>query len=81
MTDPEPVAPPPAGELPWALEALLFVADEPLSAGALAAATGVGCLSVASFTVQLIVCRWWSDQIGAGPIERVLRWMTDGHRP
>ena len=48
--------------------------------GRVAAATGVG-LSVASFTVQLNVCRWWSDQIGAGPVERVLRWLTDGHRP
>src|SRR5262245_40773613 len=33
-------------------------------------ATGVG-ISVASFTVELNVCRWWPDQTGAGPVERV----------
>jgi uncharacterized membrane protein YeiB len=48
--------------------------------GRVAAATGVG-LSVASFTVELIVCRWWSDQIGAGAVEGVVRWTTYGHRP
>lgn len=33
---------PPAGELPWLLEAILFVADEPQSLAALARAAGVG---------------------------------------
>ncbi|MEP6871175.1 MAG: SMC-Scp complex subunit ScpB, partial [Anaerolineaceae bacterium] len=37
MTD----APPSANELPWVMEALLFVADEPQSLGALARAAGV----------------------------------------
>jgi hypothetical protein len=48
--------------------------------GRVGAATGVG-LSVALFTVQLTVSRWWSDRIGAGPVERVLRWVTYGLRP
>jgi segregation and condensation protein B len=36
-----PALPPPPSELPWVLEALLFVADEPQTLGALARATGV----------------------------------------
>jgi len=41
MSD-SPPKPPPANELAWVLEALLFVAEEPLSLGALARAAGVG---------------------------------------
>jgi segregation and condensation protein B len=70
MTDPEPVVPPPAGELPWALEALLFVADEPLSAGALAAATGAG-----EGAVRKALARLAADYEARG-----LRLMEDGHR-
>lgn len=40
MTD-GPPRPPSANELPWVMEALLFVADEPQSLGALARAAGV----------------------------------------
>jgi segregation and condensation protein B len=40
MTEPERVAPPPAGELAWVLESLLFVSEEPQAVGALARATG-----------------------------------------
>jgi segregation and condensation protein B len=41
MTDEDPISPPPANELPWVLEALLFVADEPQAVGTLARAAGV----------------------------------------
>jgi len=41
MSD-NPPKPPPANELAWVLEALLFVAEEPLPLGALARAAGVG---------------------------------------
>lgn len=41
MTEARPPQPPPANELPWVLEALLFVADEPQPLGALARAAGV----------------------------------------
>jgi segregation and condensation protein B len=41
MTEPDHVQPPPTAELPWVLEALLFVAEEPLTLGALARAAGV----------------------------------------
>ncbi len=42
MTDAggEALGPPPANELPWLLETLLFVADEPQTAGSLARASG-----------------------------------------
>jgi segregation and condensation protein B len=41
-TDEDRIKPPPANELSWVLEALLFVADEPQTLGALARAAGVG---------------------------------------
>lgn len=41
MSDSQP-RPPAANELPWVMEALLFVAEEPQSLGALARAAGVG---------------------------------------
>jgi len=41
MTDQRAPLPPSANELPWVLEALLFVADEPQPLGALARAAGV----------------------------------------
>ena len=41
MTEDTKVKPPSTAELPWALEALLFVSEEPVSLGALAAAAGV----------------------------------------
>lgn len=40
MTEPE-IKPPASGELPWVLEALLFVAEEPQPLSALARAAGV----------------------------------------
>lgn len=42
MTDATRPKPPPANELPWVLEALLFVSEEPQTIGILAAAAGVG---------------------------------------
>lgn len=42
MTDGHEIDPPPASELPWVMEALLFVAEEPQTLGALARAAGVG---------------------------------------
>ena len=47
MSAPQPPEPrkapaPSTNELPWVLESLLFVAEEPLSVGALASAAGVG---------------------------------------
>ncbi len=48
--------------------------------GRVGAATGVG-LSVALFTVQIMVSRWWLGRFGAGPVERGLRSMTYGRRP
>ena len=42
MTDEEPrLKPRPAAELPWVMEALLFVSEEPQTVGALARAAGV----------------------------------------
>ncbi len=41
MTDADRIAPPTPGELPWVLEALLFVTEEPQPLGALARAAGV----------------------------------------
>lgn len=48
--------------------------------GRVGAATGVG-LSVALFTMQLMVSRWWLGRFSTGPVERLLRWMTYGRRP
>lgn len=41
MSDADRIRPVPANELPWVMEALLFVSDEPQSLGALARAAGV----------------------------------------
>ncbi len=53
MTEPGKIKPPPANELPWVLEALLFTAGEPLPASALARAAGVSEASVRRALVQL----------------------------
>ena len=42
MTETQRARPPANAELPWVLEALLFVSDEPQTLGALASAAGVG---------------------------------------
>lgn len=42
MTDPSRIKPPSPAELPWVVEALLFVAEEPQTLGALARAAGAG---------------------------------------
>jgi uncharacterized protein len=47
--------------------------------GRVGAATGIG-LSVALFTAQLVVSRWWSGRFGTGPVERLTRWLTYGGR-
>ena len=70
MTEPSPVRPPKAGELPWVLEALLFVAEEPLSLGALARAAGVGEGST----------RRALQRLAADYEARGLRLMDDGQR-
>ncbi|MFN0146041.1 MAG: SMC-Scp complex subunit ScpB [Dehalococcoidia bacterium] len=41
MTDEIKIKPPSTAELPWALEAILFVCEEPVTLGALASAVGV----------------------------------------
>ena len=41
MTEPDRIEPPQSGELPWVMEALLFVAEEPQPLPALARAAGV----------------------------------------
>lgn len=53
MTEPGKVKPPPANELPWVLEALLFTAGEPLPASALARAASVSEASVRRALSQL----------------------------
>ena len=68
--DPEAIAPPPQAELPWVLEALLFVAEEPQSLPALAAATGAGEAAV----------RRALKQLAADYEARGLRLMDDGRR-
>lgn len=70
MTDEEPIQPPAQGELPWVIEALLFVAESPLTAGALAQATGTGEGTVKRALRQL------SQEYEA----RGLRLMDDGGR-
>ena len=70
VTDPGAIKPPPTGELPWVLEALLFVAEEPLTAGALAAAAGVSDGAVKKALVRL----------AADYEARGLRLAEDGHR-
>ena len=42
MSDQERPAPPASGELPWVLEAMLFVSEEPLPISVMARAAGVG---------------------------------------
>ena len=41
MTEADRTAPPHSGELPWVMEALLFVTEEPQTLQALARAAGV----------------------------------------
>jgi len=41
MTEADRIAPPQPGELPWVMEALLFVAEEPQTLQSLARAAGV----------------------------------------
>ena len=53
MTEPGRIKPPPANELPWVLEALLFTAGEPLPASALARAASVSEASVRRALSQL----------------------------
>jgi segregation and condensation protein B len=71
MTEDVPApAPPSTGELPWVLEALLFIADEPQPLGALARAAGVGEATA----------RKALQQLSADYEARGLRLMEDGHR-
>ncbi len=58
------------GELPWVLEALLFIAEEPLTAGALASAAGVSDGAVKKGLLRL----------AADYEARGLRLVEDGHR-
>jgi segregation and condensation protein B len=53
MIEREGVQAPPAGELPWVIESLLFVAGEPQSASALAKTLGVGEGAVKKAIAQL----------------------------
>lgn len=71
MSDAQSSAPPPPpSELPWVLEALLFVADEPQTLGALARAAGVSDAAAKRALGQL-----------TGDYEaRGLRVMEDGQR-
>lgn len=66
----EPLPAPPASELPWVIEAILFVAEEPQTVPALAQATGAGEASV----------RKALKQLAADYEARGLRVMDDGHR-
>ncbi len=68
MTDTE-LAPPPVAELPWVLEAILFVTDEPQGVAALAAAAGVSESATRKALGRL------ADDYEA----RGLRLMEDGH--
>jgi segregation and condensation protein B len=64
----EEIAPPPSAELPWVLEALLFVSAEPQPASALAQATGASETAV----------RRALKQLAADYEARGLRLMHDG---
>ena len=70
MTEPDRITPPPAGELPWAIEALLFVSEEPQTVGALARATGAS-----ETAVKKALGRLAADYEARG-----LRVMEDSHR-
>lgn len=70
MTEPDRIKPPSTAELPWVLEALLFVADEPQTLGALARAAGVG-----DGTARRAL-----EQLTADYEARGLRVMEDGQR-
>jgi segregation and condensation protein B len=71
MTDSQDrIAPPAPSELPWVLEALLFVAEEPVTANALAAATGA-----TDGAVRKALGRLAADYEARG-----LRLMEDGQR-
>ncbi len=69
MSDQERPAPPSSGELPWVLEAMLFVTEEPLPISVMARAIGVGEGSVRRALVQL----------RADYEARGLRLQEDGH--
>lgn len=70
MTDPDRAKPPSSAELPWVMEALLFVAEEPQTLGALARAAGVGEMAA----------RRALDRLTADYEARGLRVMEDGQR-
>ncbi|MCE7926899.1 MAG: SMC-Scp complex subunit ScpB [Dehalococcoidia bacterium] len=69
MSESQP-KPPSANELPWVIEALLFVSEEPQTAGALARAAGVGEGSA----------RKALQRLAAEYEARGLRLQEDGHR-
>ena len=70
MTEPGHIAPPQSGELPWVMEALLFVAEEPQPLAVLARAAGVSDAAA----------RKALSQLSADYEARGLRVMEDGHR-
>jgi segregation and condensation protein B len=70
MTQPEPIDPPAPGELPWVLEALLFVAEEPQTLQTLARSAGVSDGAA----------RKALNQLSADYEARGLRLLEDGHR-
>jgi len=70
MTEPGQIAPPQTGELPWVMEALLFVAEEPQPLAVLARAAGVSDAAA----------RKALNQLSADYEARGLRVMEDGHR-
>jgi segregation and condensation protein B len=70
MSDPGSIVPPQSGELPWVLEALLFVAEEPQHLSALARAAGVSDAAA----------RKALNQLTADYEARGLRVLEDGNR-
>jgi segregation and condensation protein B len=70
MTEADPIAPPHPNELPWVLEALLFVAEEPQQLQALARAAGVSDGAA----------RKALNQLSADYEARGLRVLEDGQR-
>lgn len=70
MTEADTHAPPPPGELPWVMEALLFVAEEPQPLQALARAAGVSDGAA----------RKALNQLSADYEARGLRLLEDGNR-
>jgi segregation and condensation protein B len=70
MTQADSIAPPPTGELPWVLEALLFVSEEPQTLSSLARAAGVSDAAA----------RKALGQLSADYEARGLRLLEDGQR-